>query len=82
MEKFKPEEENEIYQHPNKVNKNNKNNFFALMLKSFEFFENLIEPFSKCFCLFNEINDFFKLNGTKSIIIFFLQKNYFGFIRR
>ena len=82
MEKFKPEEENEIYQHPNKVNKNNKNNFFALMLKSFEFFENLIEPFSKCFCLFNEINDFFKLNEAISIIIFFLQKNYFGFIRR
>jgi hypothetical protein len=77
MEKFKPEEENEIYQHQNKVNKNNKNNFFALMLKSFEFFENLIEPFSKCFCLFNEINDFFKLNEATSIIIFFFAEKLF-----
>lgn len=77
MEKFKPEEENEIYQHPDKVNKNNKNNFFALMLKSFEFFENLIEPFSKCFCLFNEINDFFKLNEATSIIIFFFAEKLF-----
>ena len=77
MEKFKPEEENEIYQHPNKVNKNNKNNFFALMLKSFEFFENLIDPISKCFFLFNEINDFFKLNETKSIIIFFFAEKLF-----
>lgn len=77
MEKFKPEEENEIYQHPNKVNKNNKNNFFALMLKSFEFFVNLIEPFSKCFYLFNEINDFFKLNEATSIIIFFFAEKLF-----
>ncbi len=77
MEKFKPEEENEIYQHPNKVNKNNKNNFFALMLKSFEFFANLIDPISKCFCLFNEINDFFKLNEAKSIIIFFFAEKLF-----
>lgn len=77
MEKFKPEEENEIYQNPNKVNKNNKNNFFALMLKNFEFFENLIDPFSKCFCLFNEINDFFKLNEAISIIIFFFAEKLF-----
>lgn len=77
MEKFKPEEENEIYQHPNKVNKNNKNNFFALILKSFEFFKNLIDPISKCFCLFNEINDFFKLNEAKSIIIFFFAEKLF-----